>query len=257
LKRPIDIERLLVWAYREELAKLDFLASGASSFWCGFAELGTKVFSGGGNSLQSYAAIIGDGVHPDAEAVHREVCALGQFQPDWEEPEALLSDMPAEVQALAASAVKGFRVQLDVLVLRCARLGTRPDWHADGVPQKRARRSERTGQPAWFVMEDVPVFAGRVQVGSERREVDGFDRTARRPKPGAYKKYVYEPDPALLVDRRAEYCCWHAGLERLAESLSGGLSEHEALRPAAEALPWEGERKPQRRILPALRAHAA
>ena len=213
--------------------------------------------TGGGSGLQSYAAIIGDGVHPDAEAVHREVCALREFQPDCEEPEALLSDMPAEIQAIAATAVKGFRVQLDVLVLRCARLGTRPDWHADGVPQKRARRSERTGQPAWFVAEAFPIYSSGVKVGTERREVDGFDRVSRRPKPGAYQKYVYEPDPALLVDRRAEYCCWHAGLERLAESLAGRLSDHEALRPAIGPMPWEETDRRERRILPALRAHAA
>lgn len=256
MKRTIDIEKLLVWAYREELAKLDFLGGGLT-FWTGFAELGTKVMSGGGNSLQAYAAILGGGVHPDAEVVHGAVCSLKDFQPDWEEPETLLSDMPEELQAFAKDAVRGFRVQLDVLVLRCARLGTRPDWRSDGVPAKREQRSASTGQPAYFVMQEVPIYSSGECVGKERREVDGFDRTARRPKLGAYKKYYYDPDPALLVERRAEYCCWHAGLAMLSESLRGRLREHEALPPAVPALPWEGEGKRQSRVLPALRARAA
>lgn len=255
MKRSLDIEALLSWAYRDELAKMDFLGGG-SFFWSGFAELGTKVTSSG-NSLQAYASIIGDGVHPDAERIHKEVCSLGSFQPDWEEPEILLSDMPEEVQALAANAVKGYRVQLDVMVLRCAKLGTRPDWRADGVPVKKPVLAARSGQAAWFVMEEVEISsAGRV-VGTERREVNGYDQQTKRPKPGAYRKYFYDPDPGMIVDRRADYACWHAGLVSICESLKGELDEHEPVPPKIAALPWEdhGSRKP--RILAALRAKAA
>ena len=39
--KPIDIERLLTWAYREELPKLQFLGAGLSGRWSGFALLGT------------------------------------------------------------------------------------------------------------------------------------------------------------------------------------------------------------------------
>lgn len=266
MKRSLSIEKLLHWAYREELAKQDFLGA-ETQFWSSMAELGTKV-SSSGNGLQAYAAIIGNGVHPDALAVHREVMALdrsddgthGAMQPDWHDPAALLSDMPEAVRALAAEAVKGYRVQIGMLVIRCARNATMPDWRAE-PPVERVVRSPRTGQPAWFIRERVPVFSAGVKVGEEIAERDGFDRTQRRPKPAAYRKTFYDPDPGTIVDLRADYACWHAALEALTESLGQGLQEHCVLPPRAAALPWEpsGEGSQQResRTLPVLRRCAA
>lgn len=263
-RKAIDIEKLLHWTYRQELAKLDFVGF---SWMTSFAELGTKVQDGmsSGGLPQAYAAIVGDGVDPDAERVHEAVLSLGAFHPDWEEPELLLADMPGEIRTQAPKLVQRYAVQLGVLVMRCSRMGTRPDWRAE-IPEKLEVRQPRTGQPAWFVVESVPLYGTetierrvgrnlvreRAIIGEERREVDGFDQTSRRPKPGAYKKYVYDPDPAAIADLRADYSCWHAGLTALAESLAGALRAYEPQPPSVPAMPWSGDQQAKPRVLASL-----
>ena len=73
-RKPIDIERLLTWAYREELPKLQFLGAGLSGRWSNFALLGTKVQQGGGGTY--YGSLDVGPPHEDAAVVHEAVTAL-------------------------------------------------------------------------------------------------------------------------------------------------------------------------------------
>ncbi len=59
---------------------------------------------------------------------------------------------------------------------------------------------------------------------------------------GAFCPLEYDPDPQFLVNERAEYAAWRAGLEALAGMLAGRLARIAALPPSAPAAPWLGER---------------
>lgn len=248
--KTLDIEKLLVWAYREELPKLEFLGLGVSNFTLVSDRIELMTFqvgdgrrrgeredSYGFSGLTGYAPLMAE-PHPDARILHAAVKGLDDpaVKPVIEEPAALLSDMPEAVQAEAEGALSGYRVQLACLVMRHARMGTRPDWRCE-APERKPVMGARGDAPAWFVMEDVLNRTG----GTVRMEVPGYDRIAKRPKPGAYRKFVFEPAVRELVDLRADYLCWRAGLAWIAESVQ--LTAHRVTGPEAPAWPWEGERE--------------
>jgi hypothetical protein len=243
----IDIEKLLQWTYRQELPKLQFLGAGLSGRWGNFAMLGTCVSGGRGGT--SYGSLDVGPPHPDAGVIHRAVMALDGLEPVLHDgPEVLLSDMPPDVQTLAGDALKRFRVQLSTLVMRFARMGERPDWRAE-VPERKLVCS-RNGKPSWFVQRSIRhdrIGGGAVEMPYE---ADGYDPVGKRPLPGAYRKYVYDPDPALIVDLRADYLSWHAALCWLVEELAGKLTSWQPTGPSFSSRPWEdGETRPPR-ILP-------
>ena len=248
-RKPIDIEKLLQWAYRQELPKLQFLGAGLSGRWSGFALLGTRVQHEGGGTF--YGCLDVGPPDPDAGVVHEAVKELDSLKADWnEDPRVLLSDMSEGVQAEAAAALTGYRVQRSELVMRFARMGMRPDWRAE-EPELRPVLA-KNNRPAWFARKRVKIKAG----GWMEAEVNGYDDKRCRPMEGAYRKYYFDPDPRLAVDLRADYANWHASLVWLREELLGRLEMWEPTGPVAAERPWERGEEPSARVLPALRLEA-
>lgn len=233
MKRAIDIEKLLVWAYREELSKRQFIETLGISNSLGDASLlGTRV---GGGAPQWYAEIIGAGIHDDALKVEQAVTDLSGMKLVLPDPTILLADMPALMNE-ADAALSGYRLQLDGLVARMAQLASSPSWQFD-PPDRKIVRDPRSGAPLWFIRKKMRCRAGDER-WSEERETDGYDRTAQRPMPGAYRKYYFDPEAGAIVDPRYDWLAWALALMSLRESLAPHLVGFELDPMKKVTLPW-------------------
>lgn len=236
MKRAITIEKLLTWAYREELAKRDFIETlGIGNSLKMGSMLGTHVSSG---PPQYYAELVGAGIHDDALTVEQAVKDLAGIKLVVPLPSILLSDFP-DMKTDAAVAMSGYRLQLDGLVARMAQLSEAPDWRVEpqDVPKRRVVTHPSSGAPLWFIKRKV-----RLRAGTERwfedREDDGYDHTGKRALPGAYRKYWWDPDPRGIVDRRFDWLAWRLALDAIGESISTHLKAFLLDDAKKVSLPW-------------------
>lgn len=266
MKKRIGIEKLLRWAYRDELPKE--LARPGFLRPEGFRSPGANLVRTGdlGQSIQEpdirnrYGVVpdfTADGSpHPDAIRIWHAVQGLAELHVDLPEGWNPLVDMGDLGPLGSAAIVKGIKQacvsdRSGVLWLRrplhqflehFVIMGTVPDWTWETPVLK--HQCYANGTPRWFIKEMVVANGANIEV-----EVDGFDKTARRPKIGAYQKPYLDPDPAHAVVARIEYRVWHAAISFLADDLAGALDEHEVTQTDRAAEPWaEGER-PAPRIL--------
>lgn len=120
----------------------------------------------------------------------------------------------------------------------------RPDWHPDAI-ERSYQLAETGGHPQLFVTVQRRVrISGRGEAAAyEMRafEEDGRDPKTRRPRPGAYRKVVFDPDPGFVARARHTYAVWWCALEYLAAWLeaSGALSEHRVRGPQGIEKPWQ------------------
>jgi hypothetical protein len=236
MRRSIAIEALLAWAFREELWKRSFLDSfGVGSSLSQDAPRGP---GGGGGGGQCYAEMMGGGIHDDALRVEQAVKDLAGMRLVLADPAVLVADMP-ELGPEVALGLAGYRLQLDGLVARMAQLGSEPAWQVEPAdrPQRRMVRDPRSGKPLWFVAKRVRCRAG-VERFFEEREVDGFDAKAQRPLPGAYRKYVWEPEPWAIFDMRHDWLAWRLGVNKVAESVGPFLTKFSVEGQVKVSLPW-------------------
>lgn len=124
----------------------------------------------------------------------------------------------------------------------------RPDWHPEPI-ERGYQLAETGGHPRLFVTVQRRVrISGRGEpVAYEMRacEEEGRDPKTRRPKPGAYRKVVFDPDPGFVARARHTYAVWWCALEYLAAWLeaSAGLSEHRVHGPQGIEKPWQSAQK--------------
>lgn len=221
IKTPVDIEKLLVWAYRDELAKLH--TSCAEGIWDHIEDASTLgiVTTTGEGCAQRYDFGLPD---DDAIAIEKAVAQLGDTIIDWEQSrDAILAEVAPLFAKRDVLMVRPFKTA--ALVTMHAKMNTRPDWH------------EETPRPRPVMAKSGP--AGRAMlVGS----CEGKDRYSF----GAHCPLRWEPSPVTIAIARGDYAAWHHGLVLLAETLR--LDRHEALPPAAPALPWLDGPEPKRRV---------
>jgi hypothetical protein len=252
-----DIERALAWAYREELPKLvegDGTIGGVRSAWSGvstYARLLTVIDDNRYGVVPNLAER-GE-PHPDALVIGDAVNALeahcaGPFEPPegWDpfEDFDLGEDGPAfarrgldRLTALdrdgEGRSIRRLKETPGRLVLKHAILGGAPDWASE--PPERRWLVGANGKPTWFrkVVQHVTTATGSVKAIEHEEHV----ADPRRVK-GAYRKAVYEPDPAEIARERAEYELWRAALDAVAEALDGALTSM-AVRPSTRPRrPW-------------------
>lgn len=273
--KRIEIEALLRWAYRDELPKAaaaggDRLAVGFRSGWGGVEKWGELLTLVQEPDIRNRFGLVPDYLattepHPDAVRVHEAVERLrlcGFEAPAGWNPIADLLDAAGDLGTHGTAAVaRGLaaltmvdvtgrtvlRRSVSRLVMRQAILGGCPAWEGD-VPELRQETAH--GKVRWFrrvVLEVEGAFGPAL----EEIELDGFDAKQRMPFPDAYTKSFLDPDPAPVVEARAEYELWRGALDLLAEDLAHGLEAHAVLPSPRSPLPWETP-DPERRILPSL-----
>jgi hypothetical protein len=269
MKKPIEIEKLLAWTFREELPKAG-AARALTGIGFGRAHRAVEKFG-------EYLTLIDcDGINrfgvvsdlmameePDADAiaVFEAVTALDEIEVELPEGWNPLGDMDgieAELPGLLARALdkvtvidaagaRRMKVGPGAIVTRHAIMGDAPCWQAD-QPERKVVLGAK-GTPAWFRSITVETSDGPMA-----QEVDGYDQKGKRPFPGAYRKTFLEPDPLPAALARAEYEVWHSALDYLAAVLDGELERFDVLPSARPSRPWEAAGAEPSRILPNLLA---
>lgn len=209
-RRQIDVEKLLHWAYQDELPKLQL--SSAEGIWDRLAEAGWMgSIERPEKTSQRYASF---GLPDrDAERVLKAVTALPDIAIDWAES---AGEIMGHFAALLGGRDYGLvgAMRTAALVTMHARMGTRPDWRED-EPIPRPVMSER---------------------GPTRPAIVGECIARCRYMTGSYCPLRWEPSPVLIAQARADYTAWYAGLTLLAKNLD--LDRWEPVGPEAPALPW-------------------
>lgn len=207
--KQVEIEKLLHWTYRDELAKRH--TSSAEGLWASVADYGQRGgVDVGHDAAQRYPHF---GLpHPDAERIEVAVSALPKMAIDWK---ANLPTMAPDLALLLEQrdVISVGSLNTAALVTMHARMGTRPDWY-DEKPR--------------------PVMV--MALKGPHAMIVGECKGRNLYTAGSYCPLRYEPSPLSILAARAEYIAWHAGLVKLAETLR--LSDHTPTPPKASPLPW-------------------
>ncbi|PZQ82671.1 MAG: hypothetical protein DI549_10850 [Ancylobacter novellus] len=274
VKVSIDIEDLLVWAYRVELPKVPAAPVAPARFsrgWAPMSAFGDLLAVIDEGDVRNDYGVTPDrtalsGPHPDALAVHRTVIELSSLHlgvpdgwwpfDDMASPDGWGKLGPAVVaDVLGRLAVRGddgamrFKTAPGWLVQKHAIMGTAPDWLAEPIEYRTVRAAN--GKARWFMKRLVAQFVNDEIIGYTEHEVDGWCGSRRRPFPDAYHKMELVPSPFHVGCDRAEYEVWYVALVALAEMLAESLTAHRVTGPRRASRPWAPD-APQTRILPSL-----
>lgn len=258
--KRIGIEGFAQWAVREELPKLRAAEraaqsagySGWSPFWAALVSQG-MVTSGG-----SYLSGAVEVPHPDAVSFAAALAELKRRERTrpYDIP-GLLADMPMLfadtpgeriVSPVLHSPLLVEALPLSASALVEAHAATRsaPDSYSEGCEKTYLRGDGGAGSPAWFVearrrVRTVDVETGKAMMVTRACEETGLDSKTRRPKPGAYRKVRFEPDPALVARARHAYAVWWCGLEFLAAWIRAecAMVAHDVEGPQGIEMPWK------------------
>lgn len=279
--KVVGIEEFAAWAVQEEWPKAgsadveDYATVAAIQSALG--RLGAPGV-GLGLGAMNWAFMVSEGSvrvapprgvpHPDAVLFSKACNALAEVacSPPYD-VEDCLSDQAAQLAAgpgerlavdwRASAHLEGRLPRPRDLVLTYAAMARRPtrgatgwtivkpDWHPEAIGRDYVRGDGGRGQPALFVTvrRRVRVSGPGEPAAYETREFEeeGRDARLRRPKPGAYRKVRFEPDPGFIARERHIYAVWWCALEWLAAWLeaSGGLSAHRVIGPQGIEKPWK------------------
>lgn len=264
--RVMGIEQALRWAYVDELPKAPSLSE----------RLTPAKWPRGWESVEhfgDYLAVVdisprpenafglapdfsgADVPHEDAVRIHEAVTELNSCPvavPDGWDPLSDMGDLGAlgheavehaleRIAPVESNGERWMKARPAALIQRHAILGGTPDW--EGYPIRRRIVTSLNGESLWFRLEEVGVSPADDKLGIASEyitvEVDGFNRSARRPYRDAYRKEELFPDPAHLIMHRAEYEIWHQSLERLTEVLVGKLKTIIVTPTSHLQRPWE------------------
>ncbi|MGV0817135.1 hypothetical protein [Martelella sp. AMO21009] len=251
--KKMTIQQLLTWAFTEELCKTEATGgrisprlSSANAGLNAAGELGTII----ARTPNEWGVVPTweDGVAPDPDAliVGDAVKALTgtgfdipegwQPFPEWANDEHGL--IAGEVdRVLAEERQHGVRrtgSHAFSLLVTCAVLKRGPDWYAE---RPKVRMVERQGKPVWFITKRQKDSFGRWH----EVETDGYDRKAKRPKRGAYRKYVLSHGLRGEIQSRIDWIVWQAALQMLERELAGRLGEKQITPMRFDMSPWMRE----------------
>lgn len=267
-KKRIGIERLLQWAFGEELPKAGREAMVSDALrrpvlkQPSWVNMGDPAVSDGRPMLNRFGVVMAatdSEPDPDAVIVGEAVRALDAFAlalPEaWAADAALREglavkggDLSEEEWTDAATRAlervmrtgpdgKALpRTPISRLVIGCAVSRRTPVVRGGAVSRRPVLAAN--GRPAWFARELREV--GENADGTPRYaevETSGLQRNGK-PKPGAYQRFVVEPDPALFMVDRAEWELWRAAMDVLAEDLAGALARFDVLPCRLPDRPW-------------------
>jgi len=238
-KIQVDVEKLLQWAYREELPKGYGQGEGGwndpSSISPMFrvADLGTRVDAW--SQDPGFPEALGGIPHPDALIVECVVNRLGEVGLDWKQSRERLMGHLAPYVSIDHPAMAYLSLNVSALVTIHARMGTRPQW--DMGPVKIKRSNGKNGKPIVQYIDDDGYL------------VDGMT-AGRRYGPEARCPVQLDPPGPDIAFARAEYFAWRSGLARVKATLdTWKLNQHIAVGPAAAAEPWAHDDERRSRIL--------
>lgn len=234
----MDIEKLLQWAYRDELTKGGPAPHSPWEPILSYGERGGMAIDDQIGPAMKLPPIFGE-PHPDALTLGRLVRQIGDVVIDWSASarglldEASTIDNPLErredvnhvtydSRSRHASVTRDTRVfnglRTQTLMVMHAKMGTRPDWRS----------------------EPIKVHGIKVQGGAYKLvgKATGSRRGRVWYSEGSYCPLEFTPRPETVALARAEYWAWWRGLVELSRLARGQLNDYEALQPAAPPYPW-------------------
>lgn len=263
MKKKVDIEKLLKWAFCDELPKAvpDGYGAGGGgrSAWQSiesYVQLLTRVDDNRYGVLPTMSPL-DDDPHPDAMKVYGAVRDLdGQvldFPADWNPmPEIAAHEIECSLALKSAMfGISNASSSPSEIVQYHAIMGGCPDWHGE-IP-KLVTVKNRNGQEAWFrtvVQQGVDAWGNAAEYTHELE--DGWCYVRKAPKRGAYRKFAFDPDPVPCLIGRGQYQIWFSNLTILVEKLRGRLEIWELSDLTRTPCPWEADSRAEPRILMAL-----
>jgi hypothetical protein len=254
-KTPIDIETLLLWAYRDELSKRQ--TSAAEGLWDQMAEQGQRggmeIDRGHSGGAQRYAYIgLPD---PDALLIEKAASSLEDLVIDWDRSfEAIAAELAGlvSVNDVARRNTAPVRKPKASWGLRGAR--AIQAWYKDGAAPYVERDSPRDvllvggirtaalvtmhavkgTRPDWIEESPRP-FPTPARKGTNAA-IFGECKGKNLYSLGAYCPLRWTPSPISILSSRADYVAWHHGLATLARTLR--LEKFAPLPPKASLTPW-------------------
>lgn len=254
-KREVEIEKLLQWAYLDELPKRLLNAQGDAKTWDRLAQYGSL----GGidvdetvSAPQRYA-YVGE-PHRDALAIEGAVNQLGATTVDWGEDFELIAwDLAAllSINVLQRPQRRRFadgsssRTAIEQTELVQYRKGAGARLVADDARDVIAIAS--TNVTALVHMHAInrsrPFFNNETpkpsMIAADRgrgAKLIGECKGKNLYETGSFCPLSWWPSPLQVALDRAEYLLWHRALTTLADQLV--LAEHEAQKPDASPAPW-------------------
>lgn len=258
IKQKIDIERLLSWAYREELPKKELAVTADSTSW----DSVDRYLGRGGVEIdrdpwelhlqsQRYAGI--GKPHADARDLACLVDGLDDVTIQW--PAAkniLLGPLAPYLTPDSEFLIRKLRAQSSGLVRAHARMGTRPMWDIYWKLGPVVLKNQHT------LVQYVDRHGKVVDCTSGQRD---YIRGGRCPlkltlhaRPGERDPLANKVPLAEIVSARFEYFVWHSALREIVRQVKGSwkLEDHEPTGPLAAQAPWLTGAERKGRILPAL-----
>jgi hypothetical protein len=210
VKRSINVENLLIWAFNDELIKR--FSSSAEGIWdnMGFGPVQTGGRSGGNRYDFGVP-------HKDAETIEAAVDELLDCQIDWQAHHTAIMG-PFDALFMAHDVLLTETIRPSALVRYHSIMRTRPPWGRDYQPFP-ARVQPARGP------------AGSAAIVGECRGADKY-------KSGSYCPLKWAPSVIELARQRANYVGWYDGLGRLCTELRGRLEDFEATPPECSPEPW-------------------
>lgn len=205
-KQPVDIERLLQWAYRDELPKREI--GGLTGWEADILVLGTRIDKS--HDEPGFPVSLG-APHNDALLLDHAVRSLDPVTVKWPSARGILMGDLALWLGDRDPMVSAMKDYPAALVAMHAKMGSRPQW-------------------------DMGSTSVRPVLGKNHKPVIDGITAGRRYGEGATCRLRLEPPPQEIASARFEYFVWRAAMVSLAESCK--LQEHEARHPAAPATPW-------------------
>lgn len=243
---PVD--KLLEWAFRQELPKTPRVPEGPSPFRAG---RGFDLPVDEPNRWGVLPDILaGSEPHPDAVIIGETVMELDRaldvgFPDGWSPIEDLAGlgqlGLAAVARAVREVAPGGCFARAHQLLISRAVLGAdRDGWRCEGARVEPVRLN---GKPQWEREEEVQV--GEDAWGRplfERRVVDGYNRRAKRPYADARLRQHLVPDPHLAIVARIEWELWWQAMTLVAERCQSRLA---IAPPSVPPRPWMGNETPR------------
>jgi hypothetical protein len=234
VKTPIDIEKLLQWAIRDELPKGRRVEANAWDIVAQYAALGTRVDV---SRHGGFGLVPGD-PDDDALAVAAAIKRLDRAATirDADDAMVLFGDI-APIAGDAVRLVMETTYDLRALVISFAARGVRPDWQFDH-PQPFQRFAPSSSGRARALVYGLDASGDLIEV--RRNSGRALKRDGEYPPQFSPRSPLdwLNPSPIEIAESRAEYFLWHAALVTLADDLVGKLDSYDPRPPSLPVLPW-------------------
>lgn len=234
MKKQIEIERLLQWAFREELPKGLPVTATPWEAISRFTALGVRIDTSGYGPADNALGRVPGEPHDDAAAIAFHVKRLPKNLSLGSEDDArYLLGVLFDLDRDAVMAVMRASYNMAAIVIHHAVMGSAPEWDL-GSPTPSAVRRASDGKPAVMGFDRDGEFVTLKANAGRRGMIEPYNLWQ---SPRSLLKWD-DPSVGMIAEARAEFTIWHAGLVRLCDELNAVMRDHAALAPSLPPAPW-------------------